>query len=145
MSVGFVKHTLLLVMNEIEIAGQQFELGSRWRRFFALWIDLLPFAFLFWVPLLNLALFAYILVRDAIPQLNGQSVGKRVLGLRVVHAETAQHTTGKYAPVFLRELPGLIPILNLVDALYIFTDSRKRLGDRWAKTVVIRDNSKWNW
>ncbi len=132
-------------MKNIEIAGQTFELASRWRRFFAYWIDIVPFVFLFWVPVLNLILFAYLFVRDAIPQLNGQSLGKRMLGLRVINAETGQHTTGKYAPVFLRELSLTIPIFNIVDALFIFSGSQKRIGDKWAKTVVVRDTSKWDW
>ena len=82
---------------------------------------------------------AYILVRDAIPFLDGQSIGKKVVKTRSVLEDSGQPTTNDYKTSLLRNILLFIPIVSLVDALFIFGDERKRLGDKLAKTIVIYD------
>jgi len=80
---------------------------------------------------------AYILIRDALPFLEGQSIGKKVMKTRGVHEDSGAPITNDYRTSFLRNIFLFIPIVSLVDALFIFSGDRKRLGDRIAKTIVV--------
>jgi uncharacterized RDD family membrane protein YckC len=82
---------------------------------------------------------AYILVRDALPFLEGQSIGKKVMKTRGVHEDSGAPITNDYRTSFLRNIFLFIPIVSLIDALFIFSGDRKRLGDRIAKTIVVYD------
>ncbi|MCS6969099.1 MAG: RDD family protein [Cytophagales bacterium] len=81
----------------------------------------------------------YNLTKDAIPALNGQSIGKRLLKIRVIKQDTYKPITGDWATAIVRGIPQQIPIFNLVDALMVFSTNRQRLGDRWAKTIVVQE------
>jgi len=74
---------------------------------------------------------AYILFRDAIP---GQSLGKRLLKLRVVRMPDERGMT--LLSSFLRNLPLLL--LSLIDLVFITGERRMRLGDMLAGTIVLR-------
>lgn len=80
---------------------------------------------------------AYILVRDALPFLDGQSIGKKIIKTRSVHEDSGAPITNDYRTAFLRNIMLFIPIAGLIDALFIFSGDRKRLGDRMAKTIVV--------
>lgn len=82
---------------------------------------------------------SYILVRDALPFLEGQSIGKKVMKTRAVLEDSGIPTTNDYRTSFLRNILLFIPIVSLIDALFIFSSDRKRLGDKLAKTIVIYD------
>ncbi len=82
---------------------------------------------------------AYILVRDALPFLEGQSIGKKVMKTRGVHEDSGAPITNNYRTSFLRNILLFIPIVSIIDALFIFSGDHKRLGDRIAKTIVIYD------
>jgi uncharacterized RDD family membrane protein YckC len=86
-----------------------------------------------------LAAAAYILLRDALPFLDGQSVGKKVMKTRSVYQDSGAPITNDYKTSFLRSILLSIPFLGLIDALFIFSGDHKRLGDRIAKTLVIYD------
>lgn len=75
---------------------------------------------------------AYYLFSDAMP--NGQSVGKKLLGMQVVDEYT--HLNCNLFQSFMRNITT--PFLNILDWIFIFFGSRKRLGDMLASTVVIR-------
>lgn len=75
---------------------------------------------------------AYLLLCDALP--GGQSLGKRVTRSAVVHVETEQPCT--YGQSLLRNLPVLV--LGVLDAAFIVGRQRRRLGDRLARTKVVR-------
>ena len=81
----------------------------------------------------------YILIRDALPFLDGQSIGKKVMKTRSVLEDSGAPTTNDYRTSFLRNILLFIPIVSLIDALFIFSSDRKRLGDKLAKTIVIYD------
>jgi uncharacterized RDD family membrane protein YckC len=74
---------------------------------------------------------AYFLFADALP--NGQSLAKRLLHIKVVHTTTLQPCTLWQS--FLRNF--FTPILGILDAVFIFTKDRKRVGDYLALTTVV--------
>ncbi len=74
--------------------------------------------------------FAYYLFCDGLP--NGQSVGKRLLDIRVVIDETGFPCT--YWKSFLR---NIAQALGVLDWLWIFGSKRKRAGDFLAHTSVV--------
>lgn len=86
---------------------------------------------LFWGTLGGIAAF-YILVRDA----GGASIGKRVMGLRVVKLDDFNRASNLFQSI-IRNITLLIPLLNILEAVYIFTDPKgRRTGDRIAGTVL---------
>lgn len=113
------------------------EFASRRRRFFADLVDLL-IALLLGIPFFGLLGIFYYLFRDAVPFLNGQSWGKQLLGIQAVKQETFESLKGRYGDACLRSIPRCVPLLNLLDAIYVFGEKKHRLGDRWAQTCVIR-------
>lgn len=70
-----------------------------------------------------------LLIRDGY---HGRSPGKRLLGLRLV---TPRGEGSGYLRSIIRNLPLLIPGLNLVEAILVVLGKR-RTGDRIAKTTV---------
>lgn len=79
--------------------------------------------------------FGYTLFKDALPFLNGQSLGKQLLNIIVIDSSTGTTIKGNYSKAFVRQLFRLIPLVNIIDALMIF-DAGKRLGDTVAGTEV---------
>lgn len=71
------------------------------------------------------------LLRDAIP---GQGLGKRMLGLRAVRMLGERRMT--LASSLIRNATLLL--LCFPDALCIAGESRRRLGNRLARTIVLR-------
>lgn len=81
---------------------------------------------------------AYVLLRDGL--FEGQSVGKRILGLRVVR-EPGKGPVG-FAESALRNVLWILPVVNVVMGLtglhYLINDPKGRhWGDRLANTRVI--------
>ena len=64
---------------------------------------------------------------------NGQSLGKRWTGTRVVDAESRQPCT--FMQSFVRNI--LLSVLGPLDWIFIFGEKHQRLGDMAAGTVVI--------
>ncbi|CRM70710.1 RDD family protein [Pseudomonas fluorescens] len=75
---------------------------------------------------------AYYLFSDAMP--NGQSVGKKLLGMSVI--DERSHLNCNLYQSFMRNITT--PILSIFDWIFIFFGSRKRLGDMLASTIVVR-------
>ncbi len=84
---------------------------------------------------------AYILTRDALPFLDGMSVGKKLMKLRAIDEETGEKLTDKWDKSVLRNVSLIIPIFNIVDGAMVLTDEKKRFGDKWGKTIVIKDEN----
>jgi uncharacterized RDD family membrane protein YckC len=83
---------------------------------------------------------AYLLTRDALPFLDGQSVGKKALQLRAVD-ENGAPLTGNWGPCVVRNVVLLIPFFPLVELIVLLTNANGlRLGDQWGKTRVVRIN-----
>lgn len=88
-----------------------------------------------------LAGMAYTIVRDSLPFLGGQSVGKKVMKIRVV-TQDDEPLTGNWEKAAVRNAILVIPFLNLVElAVLLMRDNQpdrgRRLGDDWAKTKVV--------
>ncbi|QXI40686.1 RDD family protein [Pseudomonas xantholysinigenes] len=75
---------------------------------------------------------AYYLFSDAMP--NGQSVGKKLLGICVV--DERSYLNCSLGQSFVRNITT--PFLSILDWIFIFFGSRKRLGDMLANTIVIK-------
>lgn len=73
-----------------------------------------------------------LLIRDGY---HGRSPGKRLLGLRLV---TPRGDGCGYVRSFIRNLPLLIPVWNLVEAVLVVAGKR-RTGDRIARTTVTEE------
>ena len=94
------------------------------------------------IALLGLAVFTYLNIRFVLA--NGQTVGKRMLGIKVLRSDGSKASLGRL--FWLRNAItgalGLVPIINiivgLVDALMIFGERRQCLHDRIADTIVVR-------
>ncbi len=83
----------------------------------------------------------YIVFRDALPFLKGQSVGKKAMSLQAVTMEGAS-LEGNWRPGLLRNVVLAVPLFALVELIVLYTrhGSPKpllRLGDEWANTRVI--------
>lgn len=84
---------------------------------------------------------AFILTRDGLPFLNGQSPGKSAMKLRAVTLD-GKSLSGNWQPALIRNAVLLIPIFGLVELVVLLTREDKpdrgiRLGDEWAKTRVV--------
>ncbi len=84
---------------------------------------------------------AYFLTRDALPFLEGQSIGKKIMKLKAVTLE-GKSLSGDWQSSIVRNIPLAIPFFGLVELFILFTRKDgsgplRRLGDEWAKTKVI--------
>jgi uncharacterized RDD family membrane protein YckC len=83
----------------------------------------------------------YLITRDSLPFLGGQSIGKKAMKIRAVTLD-GQSLVGKWETSVIRSGVLMIPIFGLVEMIVLFTregkpDCGRRLGDEWAKTKVI--------
>lgn len=87
------------------------------------------------------AFIGYMLTRDALPFLDGQSLGKKVMNTRAV-TETGESLSGNWSPSIIRNVPMVIPIFPLVEFIILLANKDKpgglrRFGDQWGKTKVV--------
>lgn len=83
----------------------------------------------------------YILLRDALPFLDGQSIGKKILKIRAVEIESGESLKNNWGTSVVRSISLVIPIINIVDFFMVFSASKQRFGDKWGKTVVIKEET----
>ncbi len=88
-----------------------------------------------------LAGMAYLVTRDSLPFLGGQSVGKKAMKLRAVTLD-GQPLVGNWEVALIRNGVLIIPLFAVVELYILLTREDKpergrRLGDEWAKTKVI--------
>ena len=84
---------------------------------------------------------AYLITRDSLPFLGGQSVGKKAMKLKAVTLD-GQSLVSNWSAALIRNGVLLIPFFGLVELFILLTREDKpergrRLGDEWAKTQVI--------
>ncbi len=82
---------------------------------------------------------AYLLTKESLPIFNGQSIGKKILRIQVVDNDTYIPIKNIYEKSLIRNISLLIPVFQFIDALMIFSSDRKRFGDQWANTIVIKE------
>ena len=70
---------------------------------------------------------------------NGQTLGKKMLGIKVVRKDGAPASLGRifWLRNVINGLIGFIPLYALVDHVFIFGESRQCLHDRIADTIVV--------
>jgi uncharacterized RDD family membrane protein YckC len=112
--------------------------ASNGDRIIAYLIDCAVMIPLWFIPFIGfVAIFAYYLTRDALPFLDGQSIGKKAMKLRAV-TEDGQPLTNNFGPCIIRNIVLLIPFFPLIELIVLLTnDKHQRLGDQWAKTKVV--------
>lgn len=107
-------------------------------RILAAVIDLIIVAGLMMLPRVGwLIALLYFLSKDSLPFLQGQSLGKHLLHLKVIILPGQDDLIRYPEKSIIRGLVFLIPILNLVDLWFFFTRGR-RLADFWTQTTVVR-------
>lgn len=84
---------------------------------------------------------AYLLTRDCLPFLGGQSVGKKAMGIKALTTD-GKTLLGNWQPGVIRNVVLLIPLFGFVEIFILLTREDKaerglRLGDEWAKTKVV--------
>ncbi|HEY9288342.1 MAG TPA: RDD family protein [Candidatus Dormibacteraeota bacterium] len=85
----------------------------------------------------------YFLVSEA--AMNGQTVGKRAVRLRVVGDQGQPITIGQAAIRNLVRIVDFLPLLYAIGIVTMFVNRRaKRLGDFAAGTLVVRDRERVN-
>ncbi|MGJ8633411.1 MAG: RDD family protein [Luteolibacter sp.] len=84
---------------------------------------------------------AYLLTRDSLPFLDGQSIGKKALNLQAVSV-SGKTLSGDWKSGILRNVLLAVPFGGLVELIVLIANKDKpggpyRLGDDWAKTKVV--------
>jgi uncharacterized RDD family membrane protein YckC len=71
---------------------------------------------------------------------NGQSIAKKITGIKVVRSDGTPISLGRifWLRNVVNGLISIIPLYGLIDALFIFGDSRQCLHDKIADTIVIK-------
>jgi uncharacterized RDD family membrane protein YckC len=120
-------------------------------RVIAMVIDVVVYMAIFYIPFLvlpaavrNLSFLpalGYFLLRDGLPFLDGQSIGKKAMGIRAVTSD-GRSLSGNWGPAIIRNAVFMIPCFAIVELIVLITRQGKsqeglRLGDDWAKTKVI--------
>jgi len=92
----------------------------------------------------SLAILALIAINLYLLYRFGQTLGKKLVGIRIVKTDGSR--AGLARIIFVRDLPfwivALIPLIgalvSLADPLFIFGESRRCLHDRLAGTIVMK-------
>jgi len=71
---------------------------------------------------------------------NGQTIAKKMLGIRVVRSDGSPATLGRifWLRNVVNTLISIVPLYSIVDVLFIFADERQCLHDKLADTIVVK-------
>lgn len=75
---------------------------------------------------------------------NGQTIGKKIVGIKVVRSDFSRASLGRifWLRNVVNAIPGAIPyignVYGLVDHLFIFGERRQCVHDKIADTVVVK-------
>jgi uncharacterized RDD family membrane protein YckC len=151
---------------EATAEGEQV-LATRWQRFWAVIVDVVVGLTALW--LIGLAtswdpfgvdadaslwdwdlrgaaigFISFVVLHGYLLATRGQTIGKLVLGIRIVRSEGGRASLGRLIGLrygigsVVMLLPALGSIYALVDALLIFRESRRCLHDNIADTIVVK-------
>lgn len=86
---------------------------------------------------------AYLVVRDSLPFLGCQSIGKRVMKLRAL-TRADEPLGGEWKTALIRNAIMIVPPVAVIELVVLLTredtaQAGTRLGDEWAGTKVIID------
>jgi uncharacterized RDD family membrane protein YckC len=87
-----------------------------------------------------IGLIAWALITALLVARNGQTIGKRLLEIKVVRSDGSVASLGRifWLRNFVNWLLGVIPLYVLVDLLFIFSERRQCIHDLLADTIVVR-------
>lgn len=70
---------------------------------------------------------------------NGQSIGKKLLGIKVVRSDGSKASLGRifWLRNVVNGLLALIPFYGLIDILFIFGQAQQCIHDKLADTIVV--------
>jgi uncharacterized RDD family membrane protein YckC len=73
-------------------------------------------------------------------KLNGQSIAKRLLGIRVVRTDGSAASLGRifWLRNVVNAVISIVPLYSVIDGLFIFGESRQCLHDKIAGTIVLK-------
>ena len=131
-----------------KIDGQEFKLAPLSGRFWGQLLDSLVYAAIVTIPFgawtriglegTNIMLWVaasvallYLLFQDAV---NGRSIGKRLMKTQVIDSNNGLPCNLWQS--FLRNLS--LPILSVIDCIFILGEKKQRLGDKLSKTLVVK-------
>jgi len=71
---------------------------------------------------------------------NGQTIAKKMLGIRVVRSDGSKASLGRifWLRNVVNTLLSIIPLYSIIDILFIFSEQRQCLHDKIADTIVVR-------
>ena len=72
-------------------------------------------------------------------QRNGQTIAKKLLGIKVVRSDGSRASFGRifWLRNVVNTLIGIVPLYGLIDILFVFGDTRRCLHDHIADTIVV--------
>lgn len=94
--------------------------------------------------LVVVGLIAWAAITIVLVHRNGQTIGKKLVGIKVVRKDGSRASLGRifWLRNVVNGLPSLIPIVGnfyfFVDSLFIFTESNQCIHDKIADTIVVR-------
>jgi uncharacterized RDD family membrane protein YckC len=131
-----------VISMEAQQPAPEFELATPGQRLGAVILDSFVAGIPALIPIVGWAwAILYAFTKDALPFFGGQSLGKKVLGIRVIAQGTGKPIKGEFGTAIIRQLSVMIPLFGLVDACMVFSSGRQRFGDKWAKTLVVRNTA----
>jgi uncharacterized RDD family membrane protein YckC len=97
---------------------------------------IIAFGLLFMV--VGLGVWSWLTIRYVLR--NGQSIAKKMLGIKVVRRDGSPISLGRlfWLRNVVNGLLGVLPLYGLIDSLFIFAESRQCLHDKLADTIVIK-------
>jgi uncharacterized RDD family membrane protein YckC len=97
-----------------------------------------------------LGLLLYLVFHGYLLHSGGQTIGKRLVGTRIVSAEDNRILplwkifTLRFLPIsVVSQIPGIGPILILVDSVFVFRGDKRCVHDLVAGTKVINASAPW--
>ena len=126
-------------MNELIKDQPNFKIASFGSRWVAALIDAaIVNVFIFTMIGFPLGI-AYWILRDSLHFLNYQSIGKKIMKIKVI---TLDDKMSRMDMSWRRHLHTFLPLFAIIDGIVLLTNKdNRRLGDRWAQTMVIEDFS----
>lgn len=94
--------------------------------------------------LLLVGVLAWGIITAVLVHRNGQTIGKKVVGIKVVRKDGSRATLGRifWLRNVVNALPSFIPLVGglyfFIDSLFIFTESNQCIHDKIADTIVVR-------
>ena len=97
--------------------------------------------FIYFAVLVGIACLALVILQLVFLAKDGQSLGKKVLKIRIVKYDTGKNggfVTNVLLRTWLNGLISIVPFYGLVDTLFIFREDKRCIHDLLAGTSVVK-------